>query len=86
MDVGYDFALDKVKDILNGQGVTRVKATDCTIDGRPGKVFRGRKDRSVQVVAAVLRDETLVLVGSRLAEGESDDVLQKVLDSLDLDE
>jgi len=85
MDVTYDFKLDDVKETLAARGIARVKGSDREIDGRPGRVFRGKKDKTEHVTAAVLRDETLVLVGCRLAEGEDDQALAAVLDSLDLD-
>ncbi len=85
IDVTYDFQLDDLKSMLAAQGVGRVKSTDRTIDGRPGKLFRGKKEKVEHVGAAVLRDETLVLVTCRLDEGEDDAALLAVLDSLDLD-
>jgi hypothetical protein len=85
IDVNSEFDLDQVKAILSGQGVARVKATDRQIDGRPAKLFRGRKDAKEVVVAAVLREETLFLIGAHLGEGEADAALVSVLDSIDLD-
>jgi hypothetical protein len=84
-DVTSGFTLDEVKEMLNARGVSRVKATDRQIDGRPARVFRGKRNQQQEVVAAVIDDETLVLIGTKLGEGETDDALQAVLDAVDLD-
>ena len=84
-DVDFEFDLAKVKEALAAQGITRLKAEDRTIDGRPGKVFRGKKKNQEIVVGAVLDDATLVMVSAGLGEGQDDRTLVEVLDSLDLD-
>ena len=71
--------------MLAAQGITRLKAEDRTIDGRPGKVFRGKKGKHEIIVGAVMHDQSLVTVAAGLDEGQDDRTLIEVLDSLDLD-
>jgi len=84
-DVDFEFDLAKVKEALAAQGITRLKAEDRTIDGRPGKLFRGKKGKHEIIVGAVLHDDSLVTVSCGLGEGQDDSALTEVLDSLDLD-
>jgi hypothetical protein len=81
-DVPLDFTVEQLGESLKASGVSRLAATDRTIAGRAGKVFRGRKDDRPFLAAAVLRDQTLVVVE---AAGDSEAAFDAVVASLALD-
>lgn len=86
IDVGYDFSLEKVKDLLAAQGVTRLKAEDVEIDGRPGRVLRGKKSRTDFAAAVLLREQTLFVLSAKLDGDDDESVFEDVLATLDLED
>jgi len=82
-DVPYDFTLEKAKSLLEARGMSRLKPKELTIDGRAARVFRGKKEKAEALAAAVLREQTLILVTAPAADEGTFDA---VVSSLDLDD
>jgi hypothetical protein len=81
-DVTYDFKLDHAKAVLESYGMTRLKPKELTIDGRAARRFLGKKEKAEALAAAVLREQTLILVTASAADEAAFDA---VVTSLDLD-
>jgi hypothetical protein len=62
VDVAAAFSLDEAKERVAGEGLTRVKSEERTVDGRPARILRGKKDADDLLVAAILDGQTLVMV------------------------
>lgn len=85
VDVTYDFKLDDAKALLEAGGVSRVKSSERTIDGRPGRLFRGKKNKADALCAAVVRDQVLVLVMGSAKDPADEALFEALVGSLDLD-
>lgn len=82
VDVTYDSTLDDAKGLLESNGVSRLKPKDAEIDGRKARLFRGKHEKVEALAAAVLRDQTLVLITGPASEEAA---FNAIVASLDLD-
>lgn len=85
VDVTYDFKLDDAKAMLEAGGMSRVKSSERTIDGRAGRLFRGKKNKADALCAAVVRDQVLVLVTGSVKDPADEALFEALVGSLDLD-
>jgi hypothetical protein len=81
-DVNYSFTLDEAKDHVAAGGVSRIKAEDKKLDGRPARIFRGKKEGGDVLVAAVIDGQTLIMI-TLPKHGDGDEAhFDAILDSL----
>jgi transglutaminase superfamily protein len=81
-DVTAAFSLDEAKESVASEGVSRMKTEDRKVDGRPARIFRGKKGDHDVLVATVLDGQTLIMVTlPRLSDGD-DDAFDAILGSL----